>query len=112
MEQLTKEMKEFIYKGIAVAGLILVLLPPLIVRFMKDEKGNYIKLNKQDFVTQIFIACLLGLLCIMFTSYMLLKDETDELFFQILVGVTAITSISINFGVIFMSMLRMRWAAD
>ena len=103
MEQLTKQN---FYNGIAITGLMLVLVPPLIVR------GQSKKLNKEDFVKQIFIFCLVGLLCIMFTSYMLLKDETDELFFQILFGVTAITSISINFGVIFMSMLRMRWAAD
>ena len=90
----------------SVFGIILVFLPPVIIRAKNDI------LNKDNFLKQIYIPSLIGLILLMISSYMLLIDETDEIFFQILIGVTAIFSIALNFGVIFMSMLRMRWAAD
>ena len=87
-------------------GVILVFLPPVIVR----ASGKTLK--KDDFLKQIFIPCIIGLILVMISSYMLLMNNTDEIFFQVLVGVTVILSIGLNSGVIFMSMLRMRWAAD
>jgi len=95
-----------LYIIMSVFGLIGVLVPPVIIRAKNDI------LKKDEFLKQIFIPSFIGLIFLMISYYMLLKDVTDELFFQILIGVTVILSVGINFGVIFMSMLRIRWAAD
>jgi hypothetical protein len=90
-------------------GIILVCLPSFIVSVLSDKDKI---LKKDDFLKQIFIPSFIGLIFLMISSYMLLKDVTDELFFQLLIGVTVILSVGINSIVIFLSMLRMRWAAD
>ena len=98
-----------LFSIMSVVGVILVCLPSFIVSGLSEKEKI---LNKDDFLKQIFIPSFIGLIFLMISYYMLLKDVTDELFFQILIGVTVILSVGINFGVIFMSMLRMRWAAD
>jgi len=95
-----------IYKIMSVFGFIGVLVPPAVVRGMNQL------LKKDDFLKQVFIPTIVGLILLGISYYMLLKEVTDEIFFQILIGVTVILSVGINLGVIFMSMLRMRWAAD
>jgi len=103
MDQLNNPM---IYKIMSVFGFIGVLVPPAVVRGMNQL------LKKDDFLKQVFIPTIVGLILLGISYYMLLKEVTDEIFFQILIGVTVILSVGINLGVIFMSMLRMRWAAD
>lgn len=104
MEQLNSPI---VYKVIAFFGVLLVFLPSIIVVSLP-----YNHKNKDDFTKQVFIPSIIGLFFVMFAYYFLLKEITDELFFQVLIGITVIFSIGINSGVIFMSMLRMRWAAD
>ena len=109
MEHLEPRNNPIIYRIMSFAGIILVCLPSFIVSGLSDKEKV---LKKDDFLKQIFIPSFIGLIFLMISSYMLLKDVTDELFFQILIGVTVILSVGINFIVIFLSMLRMRWAAD
>ena len=96
-----------LYNLIAFCGVLLVFLPSIIVRGLP-----YHRKNKDDFTKQVFIPSIIGLIFVMVAYYFLLKEITDEIFFQVLIGITVIFSIGINSGVIFMSMLRMRWAAD
>ena len=99
------ETSAWIFIGV---GILLVLLPPAITNSRKEKQ------TKEVFLMNSFVPMIMGLLCLMFGFWAILKDagSENESNWQSLTILTAGGAAACSIIAAYQSMVLIRWRAD
>jgi len=82
-------MNQYILYFILLAGVLCILIPPVVA------KSKTKMFQREQFVLNVSVPVLVGLLLYLAASYMLLKDA-DDAFFYAIIPVTAMSGIAVS----------------
>ena len=82
-------MNQYILWFILLTGILCIFVPPIVAVSKQD------KFQREQFVLNVSVPVLVGLLLYLAGSYMLLKDA-DDAFFYAIIPVTAISGIAVS----------------